>query len=328
MNETFLQNNYQDSAVFWLINKHFWKSKIGPILSMTLPLFFMVTYLIISGSDKSMFASGVASYFSLSVLPLCLIALPQMIVELKNSILLRKISVSKITPFKFCAIVIFYYIGLIIISNILILILYALFLNVDAPKFFQVINWGNFYYSIIIVYISSLAMGLMLGVLIKKNTFAPISGFLIMFISISFSGQFIPLFVLAKSEAMRYLTLFSPLSYSLNLLNNAVISTNHEEILKAISSGQFNIVSTDQSTIELFNNYNYNGIFDFKNPFIVFNYTIIPNTSGVSQLPINIKIEPVVIYKQWQNILDVIIPYPLTIMFIFISIKKFNWTSR
>ena len=41
----------QEIAVLSLINKHFWKSKVGPISALAIPLFLMIVYKII-GKDE------------------------------------------------------------------------------------------------------------------------------------------------------------------------------------------------------------------------------------------------------------------------------------
>ncbi len=315
MNKYF-SNYYQEKAVIKLINKHFWKSKVGPISSLVLPLFLMIVYAIISTDNKSMLASGLSSFFSFSILPVALITLPQMMVELKSSIILRKISVSKITASKFSTILLIYYLIAIIISNIIILTLYATFLNVDAPKYFSEINWGEFFYTLIVIYIISLSAGLLLGVLIKKISLVLLIGFIVMMVSVIFSGQFMPLIVLAKSEPIRYISLFSPISYALNFMNNVVVSTNSEYIKIWELLGYVPIKEIPPA---------YEGIFDFKHSFNVYDIADIPvvNTGNYEK-----KIYWIEVYRPWQNILNFVMPYLFSMLFIFISIKKFNWTSR
>ncbi len=113
-------------AVVSLINKHFWKSKIGPISSIVLPVMFMLMYKIMSiGVSDGIFALSLPTYLTLSVLPLTLITLPQVICEFKTSIILRKISVSTITKFKFTFILLSYYFIALICSTLGVITLYA-----------------------------------------------------------------------------------------------------------------------------------------------------------------------------------------------------------
>ncbi len=321
------KNLYQEKALIFLINKHFWKSKIGPIASLFLPLFMMIVYKIIGESNNSLFASGLATYFAFSILPVCLITLPQVIVELKNSIILRKLSVSKITPLKFNLILLSYYLIVLIVSNIAIIILYAIFLNKEAHTYFNLFNWGELIYTLLLVYISSLSLGLLFGVIIKKTTYVQILGFIVMIISVSLSGQFMPLTVLASSDAIRYISLFSPLSYSLNLLNNVLVSTNQDIYLAAINANLFNQDTVNANVIEMLKTHKYNGLFDLKNSFVIFDASWIPSETN-PKIKIIGSLSAIKIYDVWQNALDLIMPFFISISFVIISIKKFNWTSR
>lgn len=315
LNSKISNNDYK--AVLWLINKHFWKSKIGPICTCALPLFFMIIYKILSDDTNSMFMSGLASYFSFSILPLCLIAMPQMIVELKTSIILRKISVSSVSALKFCFILATYYICCLIISNLMIVVLFAIFVSNNAKEIFSLINWGEITYALLNIYIVALSFGLLLGIIIKKNNYVQVVGFVVMMISVVFSGQFIPITVLARTDAIRYISLFSPITYPLSLLNNITIPTQKEIILTLPHIPELN------QQIEQIKNYTYNGLFDIHNEFIVFDFLL--NNEKVHQI---IKIKESIIYYQWQNIMNLVMPWVITIVCAVIGLKKFNWTSR
>lgn len=334
----------QELAVLDLINKHFWKSKVGPISALAIPIFLMIIYKIIGKDETEVFTGGLPSYFSFSILPLAFISLPQMLVEFKTSIILRKISTSKVTAIKFCTIMLAYNFVAILSANILIILFYAMFLNVDAPDAFANINWWELLYALFNVYISTLSFGLLLGVLINKNNLVQSIGFCFVIVSITFSGQFVPISVLYRSGAMQYIALISPTSYSLNLMNVVLLPSNSESILKLFEQ-EVNgvklvqiIQDSNYDTTELreklqdLENYKFNGIFDIKNDFKIFTLSVVE--SNIELKPTNQKIliatklTESTIYRPWQNILDLIMPYVLTIVFLFVAIKKFKWTSR
>lgn len=307
---------YSENAIFSLLNTHFWKSKIGPISTISMPFIYMIIYVAIGNNE--LFFSGLSSYISFSILPLVLISLPLALVEFKNSIVLRKISTSSISSFKFCCIIFTYYLLTAIISNIIVIILFAIFLNKDVSTYFCIINWGEFIYSLLMLYISSLSVGLLLGVLIKKVNQAQIFGFLILFVSITLAGQLMPLKVLGTVEALKYISLFSPISYSMSLMNN-VLAGDSSQILKVIA--EVDNGTWVQTINECIKGQN---IFNINNAFGLFDY---------KYLEINGKQEFVVsgfskIYLEWQKILNLLMPYVIFISFIAISTKKFNWTSR
>ena len=109
---------------------YFFKSKLSPIISFLLPLLFMIVfYVAASGSDDSdaglqLFFGSLESYKSLSILQLALISLPQIIVELKDSIILRRIKNSGFTKNNFLALT---FVLHVLLSIAFVLIVFGLF---------------------------------------------------------------------------------------------------------------------------------------------------------------------------------------------------------
>lgn len=315
----------QEMATVGLINKHFWKSKVGPLSAISIPLFLMILHIVIARSDSSVtaneiFTSGLPSYLSFSILPLCMISLPQMMVEFKTSIILRKISTSRITATKFSFLILAYNFTATILSTIFIFLLYALFLNKDAPDEFLNIRWGSLISSLLAIYFSGLAIGLFLGTFINKNNLVPILGFILLLISITFAGQFIPINVIYRADAIRYLSLFSPATYSLNQLNVVLLDSNKDFILN------YPFINDDLANkIQTIKDYNFNGLFDLKNDFKIFNFSFALKENNFLTI---YKISELIIYKNWQIVLNLIMPYVFGITFISLSIWKFKWTAR
>ena len=87
-----------------------------------------------------------------------------------------------------------------------------------------------------------------------------------------------------------------------------------------------------KAKLEDLKNYRFNGIFDIKNDFKIFTLNVIESNIEIpgtnEKFLIATKLTESTIYRPWQNILDLIMPYVLTIIFLFVSIKKFKWTSR
>lgn len=339
---------YQEKATLSLINKQFWKSKIGPICALSLPFFLMTIYRIIGKENITYFETGIAAYFSFSILPLCFISLPQMIVEFKTSIVMRKISQSNISPLKLCILILAYNLVAIILSTLIIILLYAIFLNVNAPAVFGRWNWAQLVYALFNVWISCLTFGLLIGVLVNRINLVQAIAFGIIIVSISLSGQFIPIHVLARSEALRYITLASPSSYGLNLLNVVLTNNNSAEIKGLYElSKHYPLIEFDAKSLDVYRkeieSYEFSGIFDLIHPYKLFSFKLtaldpeIP--SSFIKLPTfppefngkNIYIsgiKSVTAYYQWQSGLNIVMPYVTTITFLAIAIKKFKWISR
>lgn len=353
----------QENAVLDLINKHFWKSKIGPICALSLPFFLMLIYRILGKENLALFEKGLAAYFSFSILPLCFISLPQMIVEFKTSIIMRKIAQSNISSLKLSILILGYNLIAIIISSLIIILLYAIFLNIDAPKIFEKLNWGQMFYALFNIWISCLSFGLLIGVLVNRINLIQAIAFGIIIISITFSGQFIPINVLAKSEALRYITLLSPSSYGLNLLNVVLTDTNKGLLDSLYELSQIGsspspfpspaITFNDESLRfyrDFVQSYKFSGIFDLNSSYKIFSLKVTDITQSLRpelafsnsfilyELPPGLNdpsksfyvsdLKETLVYLPWQLRFNVAMPYITTIVFMFISIKKFKWTSR
>lgn len=298
----------EEIAIFDLVNRHFFKSKVGLIMSMTLPLIFMLIYFIfaLSNDNFSLFGTSLSVYLSLTFLPITLIALPLVIVEFKKSIILRKIAVSKITSLRFSFLLLEYYFVVLLISTIITIILYAIFLNKHASEYFSLYNWGELIYSILNIFILSLALGLFLGVICKKTSIVQTIGIGIMFLSLALSGQLIPMSVIASSAPIKYISLFSPLSYPLGLLNNVLFAADFKQLdsLPPEMMNQLNLLNKGSSIFNTSNFY----IFSFDKDAL--------------------KVDSKIVYYGWQKVLNLVLPWVLTFILMFYSIKKFNWTSR
>ncbi len=326
-------------AVISLINKHFWKSKIGPISSIVLPVMFMLMYKIMSiGTSNGVFALSLATYITLSVLPLTLITLPQVICEFKTSIILRKISVSTITKFRFTFILLTYYFIALICSSLGVIVLYATFLATAAPAYFSMYNWGEFVYALLNLYIAALFSGLLLGVLLKRAGLVQVIGICILLLSMMLAGQLMPLTVLGQSETAKIVSLFSPLTYPMALINTVLALPDTEivnNIFKELPPG-VNIPSDitsiiAKSTDEFKRLYGLipgaSNIFSLD-PFFVINITISPIEVVNKQVSVLTGVQQINIYESWHKVLNLLMPWIIAITFGVISMKLFKWTSR
>ncbi len=323
LKSTYFTNHSQAISVFKLVNVFFWKSLIGPLIAILLPVLFMVIYKIIDadqGSQSSIFGNGLPTYITFSILPISLVTFPQMIVEFKSSIILRKISISKITPLKCVSIFLGYYLCILVGIVVIIFLLFTILLNKDAPAFYKKIRFGQCIYGIVNVFIVSLAVGLLCGVLIKKNHYVQMIGFSILLLSVTLAGQFIPITVIGTSEAIKYISLFSPISYSLNLLNNSLINDADYSSILGQSSNPIDPELAKQLAEFMKTHNTGNNIFDLHHDFQIFNFITKKDAKPQDFF--------ITIYQSWQKVLNLIMSYIFAAIFFGIGIKKFNWTSR
>ncbi|MGL4950520.1 MAG: ABC transporter permease [Mycoplasma sp.] len=296
-----LKINDSHKAVFELIYKFFIKTKMGPISFTLFPLAFMLMYFFVGNSQGvSFFISGLPSYLSLGILPITLVVLPQMLVEIKSSIILRKIAVSNLTKMNYIINVFLSYFVILILETIYVILLFFIFVNKDASTALKGIQWGGLIYGLFTLFISSIAFGILLGVIFNTSLAVQLCGFGIFFVTLLFSGQFVPIQVIGSVTAIKYISLASPLSYSLGLINTALVQPPE---------------GVDQSIIELFEKGS--NIFNLKNDFIIFSFS----KDGAPPKPISI-------YATWHKGFNLVMPYVLCAGFSALSWKQFKWSNR
>lgn len=293
LNHQKIKNKNAEIAIVSLINKFFWKSKIGPVTTFALPLFFMIIYNLISKDGKQTFVNALPAFISLSILPINLITLPQMLVEIKQSIVLRRISTSSVKPAKYNLLVSAWFFIACVLSTIIVFIIFLCFLNVDTHKFLFYINWGEVIYSLLMLYITSISVGILIASLSKKSSVAQMIGVGIMFITLILGGQFIPISVIGKVEAIKYISLLSPINYASSLLNTCLINP------------------------EFSNNYNPGSGSIFSITDFLMEAQGVPDESN-----------RITVVSSWQKVLNLIMPELIFIGFNFIAYKKFEWSTR
>lgn len=282
---------YKFMTVMSLINKYFWRTKVGPIFSFATPLVFMLIYFSLGQSngesDLSFFINGLPTFLSMTIIPLSIVTLPAMNIEFKNSIILRKIKTSGINAFQYNLICFIYFFIASLGFSLFVIILFLIFVakEIDLINFF---NAESLIYGILMLSLISISFGMFLSTFIKTPLTSQLLGFGIFILTLSLSGQFIPIQVIGGVDAVRYISLFSPLNYSSNI---------------------FNI-----SCIQAANGYS-NSLFDFSSTFVINGF----GAPGQNE---------VFIYDIWQKVLFTIMPIILSISFIAISTKFLRWSGR
>jgi ABC-type multidrug transport system permease subunit len=73
------------------------------------------------------------------------------------------------------------------------------------------------------LFISAISTGILLASVSKKSATVQLIGLSIMLLTITLAGYFVPIFVIGGIEAIKYISLFSPINYATSLLNNVLI---------------------------------------------------------------------------------------------------------
>ena len=320
-----MTSNIKSLAIISLINKFFWKTMIAPIMSITIPIMFMIIwFLIANGQNEShpdtpspIYVSSLPSLITMSIFPFVLMSVPQMHFEFKSSILLRKIQISGVQKFQYLSLVSFYAVA---ISIFFTLITFSIFLAIGSSSLFQefpvgagvtslfnVINWGGLIYGILMLLISSIPIGILIGIIAQSSVSSQIIGFGIFMISLAISGQMAPLSVIGEiGIGYSIITLFSPLSYSLGVINSSTAIVI-----------EFELGSTPQVVESIFGN----------DPFDLFNSVKLNHFSLTRDRETG-SANIFEVYPIWQKILNLVMPWVFFGIFYGITLKLFKWKSR
>lgn len=328
--KTYDKNNI---AIFNLINKFFWKSKLAPLSMFGLPLLFMFIYFAISssssGSSFDVF-DGFNLYISFSVMPISLVSLPQLLVEIKNSIILRRIAISNISAFRYNFLMSTYFFGMCVISTLFIFAAVSIFEHANVKVFFGSFDIFSYIYALINFYIISISLGIILSSVSKSSTWVQLIGLAVILFSLMLSGQFIPIHVISNILPVKIISLFSPLDYPLGLMNNVILGGQVNTFLNRID--KIIVSSTDPILIDQLQNlkniFPKNGIniFNFTNPFLLPNFSFLQDL--ISDAPVGNTKPSYPIYETWEKITNIICPYLFVIGSTYLSVNRFSWSSR
>ncbi|PQP79027.1 hypothetical protein C6B38_02615 [Spiroplasma sp. ChiS] len=144
--------------------------------------------------------------------------IPQTILEFKNSVLMKRIGATNIKP-------VFFVFSVMIVGMIFIVLSFLWTLLWAGILFGSTFGWkeiaapNNFVAAIpfvILVFISTIALGLMLASIFKSIT-SFIAGSNVIFMPIAFlSGSFIPSELINSSDVLKYVTYINPFKYTMD----------------------------------------------------------------------------------------------------------------
>ncbi len=357
-----------DKSLFNFIFKFFFKTKVGPIISQVFPIIFMIMYIIInamknadlppSQRSSAYFVSGFPTYIVLSIIPLSFITLPQTMVELKNSILLRKIKTSGFTKTRYLTFTYIQYFFFSIVSVTITLIIYLSLLNVGVAKDMDNVNWGNLIYAIIMLILSSNAFGIMLGSIFKSAMVTQLFGVCMLFIVMAFGGLFMPVSVIGDVMPIKIVSMFLPTNYSINLIMNCTFVSPQwylDSMKNFIWYGNViqEIANLDPKLSEFLSFSNEHGwtqesinatnlgfdMFDIDHPLYYiessYNFGFLnPQSSGASTIDtenpkrIAITLNTVEVFPTWQKVLNLVMAPVCTIGMSLVAYFRFSWYGR
>lgn len=286
-------------AIFKMINKYFWRSWAGPISLFFIPLIFAGIYV---AFGLETYVENFPSFVVSGLSAINLIALPSLIVDLRRSLILKRIGSAKIKKDLFILLVfiIFFLLSLIvIIYSFLIYAIAGLFLTNDMNVLFGNKDILTTFYALIQVFIVAFFFGITIGFFAKNPISASIIGFALIFFSLLTSGLFIPLPQLRENDAMRYISYIVPLDAPILMAKGAWGS--YSKTLEGL-----NIITTYLNT----------NMWDINTNFVVSSFG---GDEGIKEI---------IIFNQVDKIISIISPFLITPILYTSTKFKFTWTER
>lgn len=211
------------SALFYILNKSFFKTFKGIIYTFVLPLLFLIMFKFIFQSvafTKDPTTNNLINQINLlsyTLLPLAtmLILLSSSIVEWKNSVFLKRIDNSGISKLSFIFVLWLYYF-LISIVGFLFLFSFSFVLGQsDYINTFKNMNWGYIILGILLISFTSISLATLIGGIFDNNGIVQGIVVGIFFISIFMSGMLLSPAMFEKSDVTRYITYFIPFKHAM-----------------------------------------------------------------------------------------------------------------
>ena len=242
-------------AIFKLLNKYFLKSIVGPLCAFALPLFFALMFF---AMGQKQFAISLPVIISIGVLAVTLMIIPTLIIDLRKSLILKRIGTSRISTHQFIFILVVYFYIWIFLSIIFSFILFAI-ISPFASEESKENAWknhdiGSTIYSALILGTMGIVSSVFIGTFCKNSMIASAIAFIVIVFSLFTSGLLMPFSIIRQIEAMRALNYFLPFNWPMLMMQEAwgVANFNPLTGFSIASNNVWNIMEPLKITVPKF----------------------------------------------------------------------------
>lgn len=197
-------------SLFVIFNKGYWRSIFGPFLTLVVPFLYatlICTIYTFTNEDKpiSLFPALFPSLISTIPYMLMLLIMPQAIFEIRDSILIKQLKSSSIKLWQITFIGVLYYsictfICYIVGFSVLFLLPVINSQNAELVHYIEKqINYGFFFYVLLINIMMGISFGAMLGTVFKTTSIISLIGLTIIFFSMVLAGFSTPI-ILSREQ--------------------------------------------------------------------------------------------------------------------------------
>lgn len=335
-------------ALIKIINLHFWKSIIGPFFAFGFPVIFIAILGTMLG-----FAGMFGGLLAISSMSVALTSMPQAIFEFKRSSLLKRIGVTPIKPWMFLVVSSLFYMLVMLVGTLFSVgvgigifsgnmsvgkeivsnfqgafpaldgstqgnVAPGPLLSYSLKTLLDNVNWGGFFFSLILSILVGTAAGMFLVSVCKSIIMIQGIGIPLLILSQFLSAQVLPMHMVRGVDAIWYLGYISPFKSTTSLMlqswNPSILTTNSPNGQWVMDVQQVHdpdkVVSATgwyyTQKVESFNIFNMNS-----------EYTIMLKSG-----------EPKKAFSKAERILNMILPFVWIAGFSLLSLKFFKWSTR
>lgn len=246
-------------GILAIINKHFWKSFVGPFFAFGYPIIFVAILGTIFGYEMIL-----GSTITIGPVAIACISLPTAIFEFKKSTILKRIGASSIKPKSFLAYTAIFYLIIMICSGLWTMLVALMFfceyfktgrslgtinnikigeasLNItlygsSIKEMFSRIFWPGYIFSFVIIIFVSISVGLFIISVSKSVLTIQAIGCSLLIITMFLSGQVLPISQISNIKGMWYVSYLTP-------FKSAIIQNTISFQGQASLSNEYNIAS-------------------------------------------------------------------------------------
>ena len=277
------------------INKTYWKSIILPVMSFIFPLLYVAIiggiYNILGQVTPSIILPAA---WSIGIMITTMICIPQMIFEMRQSIIIKRLGVSKYKPWMFYLLIILFFVLVNFVSYACIIAVSYLVLIgnwIFVTELLMFAHYGEVAFSLFISFVMGLSIGLFFVSIFKSVLQIQIVGFILVIISLILSGMMVPMaMTYTMNASYRILSFISPFTYTNSLLTESWFHYQYD----------FNVYQSS--------------IFSPGDVYM----TSFVNSYGSAT----------VAFTTWQKWMNILIPPFLTVFFTIFSLSKLSFSTR
>lgn len=233
-------------AIFRLLNQYFLKSVVGLLCAFGIPLFFNIMFVVMG---KEQFATSFVLIVSSGILAETLMIIPPLIIDLRKSLVLKRIGISKMSRHQVILILVVYFYAWVLATILFSLIIFVITSLILNPQ--QAI-WNNHnvfatIYGAILLATISIVTSVLIGLIFKNAVVASTISFILIFFALFTSGLLFPIIFIRQVKALVIINYLFPFNWPMLMMQEAwgVVSADLQTGLFGFVSGDIFNLSTN-----------------------------------------------------------------------------------